>query len=92
MTLLYLQKDFSFVFNIYEYIFSIHVYISFQIFIAIEILMFAKLMGYTSMYKAFGFVDSQPILIGFMIVITYIMIPLNTVSTAFCIFSVIFTP
>lgn len=43
--------------------------------------MFAKLMQYTPMYKAFGFVDTQPILIGFIIVMSYIMIPLNTVST-----------
>ncbi|XP_014486841.1 PREDICTED: CAAX prenyl protease 1 homolog [Dinoponera quadriceps] len=50
-----------------------------QIFVAVNILMFAKLMGNSLMYRAFGFIDCQPILIGFMIVITYIMIPLNTI-------------
>jgi len=45
--------------------------------------MFAKLLRYTPMYSAFGFVDSQPIIIGLFIVTMYILIPLNTVSTFF---------
>lgn len=32
------------------------------------------------MYVGFGFEDSQPILIGFIIVTKYILFPLNTVS------------
>jgi len=45
--------------------------------------MFAKLLRYTPMYSAFGFVDSQPIIIGLFIVTMYILIPLNTVSIKF---------
>ncbi|EFN86023.1 CAAX prenyl protease 1 homolog [Harpegnathos saltator] len=50
-----------------------------QVFGAVNILMFAKLGRYGPMYRAFGFTDHQPTLIGFIIVIAYIMIPLNTI-------------
>lgn len=42
--------------------------------------MFAKLLRYTPMYNSFGFVDTQPIIIGLFIVTMYILIPLNTVN------------
>ncbi|XP_029159147.1 CAAX prenyl protease 1 homolog [Nylanderia fulva] len=49
-----------------------------MIFVA-NFVMFAKLLSYTPMYNAFGFMDSQPIFIGLVIVIMYILIPLNII-------------
>lgn len=50
-----------------------------QIILVANFIMFAKLLRYTPMYVAFGFVDTQPILIGLFIVTMYILIPVNTV-------------
>ncbi|KYN37827.1 CAAX prenyl protease 1 like protein [Trachymyrmex septentrionalis] len=50
-----------------------------QIILLANFIMFAKLLRYTPMYSAFGFVDSQPIIIGLFIVTMYILIPLNTI-------------
>ncbi|XP_012540453.1 CAAX prenyl protease 1 homolog [Monomorium pharaonis] len=50
-----------------------------QVILVANFVMFAKLLRYTPMYTAFGFVDSQPILIGLLIVTMYILIPLNTI-------------
>lgn len=50
-----------------------------QIIFVANFIMFAKLLQYTPMYAAFGFVDSQPIFIGLIIVTMYILIPLNTI-------------
>ncbi|XP_072744658.1 CAAX prenyl protease 1 homolog [Anoplolepis gracilipes] len=50
-----------------------------QIMFVANFVMFAKLLRYTPMYSAFGFVDSQPIFIGLIIVTMYILIPLNTI-------------
>lgn len=41
---------------------------------------FVKLLNYQPMYVAFGFTNSQPVFIGLIIVIMYILTPLNTVS------------
>ncbi|XP_012250806.2 CAAX prenyl protease 1 homolog [Athalia rosae] len=46
--------------------------------ILLKFVLSAKLLHYQPMYTAFGFSDSQPILIGLIIVTTYILIPLNT--------------
>lgn len=62
------------------YIFN-NKFIFFQILLVANFVMFAKLLRYTPMYRAFGFVDSQPIIIGLFIVTMYILIPLNTVSS-----------
>lgn len=58
-----------------------------QIILVANFVMFAKLLRYTPMYNAFGFVDSQPIIIGLLIVTMYILIPLNTIFN--CIIVVI---
>lgn len=50
-----------------------------QVILVANFVTFAKLLRYTPMYTAFGFVDSQPILIGLLIVTMYILIPLNTI-------------
>lgn len=50
-----------------------------QIMFVANFVMFAKLLRYTPMYNAFGFVNSQPIFIGLIIVTMYILIPLNTI-------------
>ncbi|KAF7412405.1 hypothetical protein HZH66_001301 [Vespula vulgaris] len=50
-----------------------------QINFIITFVVFAKLMNYKAMYVGFGFEDSQPILIGFIIVTKYILFPLNTI-------------
>ncbi|XP_077276239.1 CAAX prenyl protease 1 homolog [Temnothorax americanus] len=54
-------------------------YLLCQIIIVANFVMFAKLLRYTPMYSAFGFVDTQPIMIGLYIVSAYILMPLNTV-------------
>lgn len=50
-----------------------------QIILVANFVTFAKLLRYTPMYNTFGFVDTQPIIIGLFIVTMYILIPLNTV-------------
>ncbi|XP_015520248.1 CAAX prenyl protease 1 homolog [Neodiprion lecontei] len=49
-----------------------------QVNILLIFIIFAKLLNYQPMYTAFGFSDSQPIFIGLIIVMMYILIPLNT--------------
>lgn len=39
----------------------------------------AKLLNYTPMYVGFGFQNSTPILIGFIIIVKYCLLPLNTI-------------
>ncbi|XP_029036433.1 CAAX prenyl protease 1 homolog [Osmia bicornis bicornis] len=43
----------------------------------LNLFLYAKLLNYEPMYRAFGFMDSQPIFIGLIIVTMYILIPLN---------------
>ncbi|KAL6261173.1 hypothetical protein P5V15_008697 [Pogonomyrmex californicus] len=50
-----------------------------QILFVTNIVIFAKLLDYTPMYNAFGFMDSKPIIIGLIIVTMFILIPLNTI-------------
>ncbi|XP_011881356.1 PREDICTED: CAAX prenyl protease 1 homolog [Vollenhovia emeryi] len=50
-----------------------------QIILVANFVTFAKLLRYSPMYTAFGFVNSQPIIIGLFIVTMYILIPLNTI-------------
>lgn len=50
-----------------------------QIVFVANFVMFAKLLKYAPMYSAFGFMDSQPIFIGLIIVTMYILIPFNTI-------------
>lgn len=45
----------------------------------VTVVTFAKLINYKPMYVGFGFENSAPILIGFIIVIKYILLPLNTI-------------
>ncbi|KAK0078058.1 hypothetical protein PV325_003017 [Microctonus aethiopoides] len=49
-----------------------------QISFVMNFIPFAKLLHYQPMYTAFGFVDTQPIFIGLIIVTMYILTPLNT--------------
>ncbi|XP_018399124.1 PREDICTED: CAAX prenyl protease 1 homolog [Cyphomyrmex costatus] len=50
-----------------------------QIILGANFVVFAKLLRYTPMYSAFGFTDTEPILIGLFIVTMYILMPLNTI-------------
>ncbi|KAL0102570.1 hypothetical protein PUN28_018100 [Cardiocondyla obscurior] len=50
-----------------------------QIILVINFIMFTSLLRYKAMYSAFGFVDTQPIILGLFIVTMYILIPINTV-------------
>lgn len=45
-----------------------------------NLLPFSLLLDYKPMYVAFGFTDSQPVFIGLIIVMMYILTPVNTVS------------
>lgn len=48
-----------------------------QISILINFYVFDMLLHYHPMYIAFGFTESEPILIGLIIVLTYILLPIN---------------
>ncbi|XP_076762484.1 CAAX prenyl protease 1 homolog isoform X2 [Xylocopa sonorina] len=48
-----------------------------QLCFLINIYLYAKLINYKPMFEAFGFMNSQPTFIGFIIVTMYILIPLN---------------
>lgn len=55
-----------------------------NIFLQVQLLMniylYAKLLDYKPIFEAFGFMDSQPTFIGFIIITIYISNPLNIVS------------
>ncbi|XP_012273312.1 CAAX prenyl protease 1 homolog [Orussus abietinus] len=53
-------------------------FIASQLMLMVNFVVFAKLFRYRPMYSAFGFMDKQPILIGLIIVMMYILMPLNT--------------
>ncbi|CAK9808162.1 CAAX prenyl protease 1 homolog [Anthophora plagiata] len=48
-----------------------------QLCLLLNIFLYAKLVDYKPMFYAFGFVDTQPTIIGFIIVTMCILIPLN---------------
>ncbi|KAK2584382.1 hypothetical protein KPH14_006767 [Odynerus spinipes] len=50
-----------------------------QVNFLVTVLTFAKLINYKPMYVAFGFENSTPILIGFIIVTKYVLLPLNMI-------------
>lgn len=41
---------------------------------------FGYLIKYTALYEAFGFYDQTPVLIGLLIILSYIFAPYNQVS------------
>ncbi|XP_015597592.1 CAAX prenyl protease 1 homolog [Cephus cinctus] len=49
-----------------------------QVNLMINFILFAKLLHYQPMYTAFGFTTVQPIFVGLIIVMMYILMPLNT--------------
>ncbi|CAD6227842.1 GSCOCG00006300001-RA-CDS [Cotesia congregata] len=49
-----------------------------QVIFVMNFIPFAKLLNYQPIYTAFGFTDYQPIFIGLIIVMMYILTPLNT--------------
>ncbi|KOC70223.1 CAAX prenyl protease 1 like protein [Habropoda laboriosa] len=48
-----------------------------QLCLLINIFLYGKLMNYKPMFYAFGFVDTQPTIVGFIIVTVYMLMPLN---------------
>ncbi|KAG8237529.1 hypothetical protein J437_LFUL016506 [Ladona fulva] len=50
-----------------------------QINLFLMFLVFGLLFQYKTMYRAFGFVDEEPVLIGFFIVLQFLFSPYNTV-------------
>ena len=54
-----------------------------QMTVVINFYSFAMLLHFRPMYAAFGFTDSQPILIGLIIVLMHILIPINEVRQHF---------
>ncbi|XP_003700368.1 CAAX prenyl protease 1 homolog isoform X1 [Megachile rotundata] len=49
-----------------------------QVATMLNIFLFAKLVDYSPMYHAFGFVDSKPVFIGYSILSMFILAPFNT--------------
>ncbi|XP_076637368.1 CAAX prenyl protease 1 homolog [Colletes latitarsis] len=63
----------------WKYYHTLKGFVLVQVSFLINILLFAKLLDCKPIYEAFGFYDSQPTLIGLIIITTYILIPVNTI-------------
>lgn len=81
-----LEKFFSYNFYFENAQFLTHVCFFFQIIFIIYFVIVAKFIRYAPIYEAFGFMDSQPMFIGLIILMQHILMPLNIVSTVLMAF------
>ncbi|XP_043280409.1 CAAX prenyl protease 1 homolog [Venturia canescens] len=61
----------------WKYSHTIKLFLLTQISFCLNLLPFSLLLDYKPMYVAFGFMDSQPVFIGLIIVMMYILTPVN---------------